>query len=146
MNVEREKDEKPWYYDLMQYLKHRIFFLDGEILYKKMQDHTLLRCVEEKEARLIMEEVHEGICGTHANGHRLARQIMRAGYYWLTMESDCITYTRKCHKCQIYAIRFMHHQILYMLCHPRGHSQCGAWMLLGQFLQKLQMVISASLS
>ena len=70
MNVEKEENEKPWYYDLMQYLKHRTFlehasvhdkkvierlavnfFLDGEILYKKMQDHTLLRCVEEKEAR-----------------------------------------------------------------------------------------------
>ena len=92
MNVEGEDDEKPWYYDLMQYLKHRTFpehvsehdkkiirrwvvnfFLDGEILYKKMQDHTLLRYVEEKEARLIMEEVHEGVCGYHAIGSRLLR-------------------------------------------------------------------------
>ena len=122
MNIESEKDEKPWYHDLVQYLKHQTFpthasehdkkvirrlagnfFLDGEILYKKMQDHTLLRCVAAKEARMIMEEIHEGICGTHANGHRLARQIMRAGYFWLTMESDCILYTRRCHNCQIYA-------------------------------------------
>ena len=28
---------------------------------------------------------------------------MRASYYWLTLESDCIKYARKCHKCQIYA-------------------------------------------
>ena len=27
---------------------------------------------------------------------------MRLGYYWLTMESDCINFARKCHKCQIY--------------------------------------------
>ena len=33
----------------------------------------------------------------------MARQVMRAGYYWLTLESDCIKYAQKCHKCQIYA-------------------------------------------
>ena len=27
---------------------------------------------------------------------------MRAGYYWMTLESDCINYIRKCHKYQIY--------------------------------------------
>ena len=28
---------------------------------------------------------------------------MRVGYYWMTLDSDCINYVRKCHKCQIYA-------------------------------------------
>ena len=31
------------------------------------------------------------------------RQILRVGYYWMTLENDCINYVRKCHKCQIYA-------------------------------------------
>ena len=33
----------------------------------------------------------------------MARKMLRAGYYWLTMESDCCKYVKKCHKCQIYA-------------------------------------------
>ena len=33
----------------------------------------------------------------------MAQKIMRAGYYWITLENDCINYARKCHKCQIYA-------------------------------------------
>ena len=33
----------------------------------------------------------------------MAKQIMRLGYFWTTMESDYINYARKCHKCQIYA-------------------------------------------
>ena len=33
----------------------------------------------------------------------MARHIMRAGYYWMTLENDCISYVRKYHKCQIYA-------------------------------------------
>ncbi|KAA3460987.1 RNA-directed DNA polymerase (Reverse transcriptase), Ribonuclease H-like protein [Gossypium australe] len=76
--------------------------LDGEILYKKRKDQVLLRCVDAIEAKKILEEVHEGVCGTHANGFTMARQIMRFGYYWSTMEGDCISYAKKCHKCQIY--------------------------------------------
>ena len=79
------------------------FFLDGDLLYKRSRDQVLLRCVNAEEAKRILEEVHDGSCGAHVNGHMMARQVMRAGYYWLTMESDCINYARKCHKCQIYA-------------------------------------------
>jgi len=32
----------------------------------------------------------------------MARKILRVGYYWLTMETDCYNYVRKCHKCQTY--------------------------------------------
>ena len=55
------------------------------------------------EAKMIFEEVYEGFYATHSNGHTMARTILRADYFWLTMESDC--YVRKCHKCQIYADR-----------------------------------------
>ena len=79
------------------------FFLDGDVLYKKCKDQMLLRCVDTDEAKKIIHEIHEGICGTHASGHVMARQIMRTRYYWMTLKSDCITYVRKCHKCQIYA-------------------------------------------
>ncbi|KAG8474326.1 hypothetical protein CXB51_033841 [Gossypium anomalum] len=78
------------------------YVLDGDILYKRRKDQVLLRCVDAVEAKLILEEVHEGVCGTHANGFTMARQIMRFGYYWSTMERDCIDYTKKFHKCQIY--------------------------------------------
>ena len=79
------------------------FFLDGDIFYKKSKDQMLLRCVDADEAKKIIHEIHEGVCGTHISGHVMARQIMRAGYYWMTLENDCINYVRKCHKCQIYA-------------------------------------------
>jgi len=78
------------------------FYLDGEILYKRSFDGTLLRCLNENEIEQALKEIHEGICATHANGHTMAKQIQRSGYFWLTMERDCIDYVRKCHKCQIY--------------------------------------------
>ena len=79
------------------------FFLDGEVLYKKGKDQILLRCVEANKAKKIVHEIHEGVCGTHASGHVMARQIMRVRYYWMTLENDCIGYVRKCNKFQIYA-------------------------------------------
>ena len=57
------------------------FVLDGEILYKRHYDQTLLRCVHAVEAQRISIEVHEVVCGIHANGHKMARQIMRLGYF-----------------------------------------------------------------
>ena len=57
------------------------FFLDEEVLYKKSKDQILLRCVDTTKAKKIVNEIHEGVCGTHASGHVMARQIMRAGYY-----------------------------------------------------------------
>ena len=72
-------------------------------MYKRNYDMVLLRCVDAKEAELILKEVHEGAFGTHMNGHSIARKILRAGYFWLTMENDCCIHVRKCLKCQKYA-------------------------------------------
>ncbi|XP_019420707.1 PREDICTED: uncharacterized protein LOC109330893 [Lupinus angustifolius] len=106
--IESESDGKPWYHDIMTYLKSKEypleatendkrtlrrlamgFFLNENVLYKRNHDMTLLRCVEAKEAEKIIQGIHEEMFGTHTNGHSIARKIMRAGYFWLTMESDC---------------------------------------------------------
>ena len=68
------------------------FFLDEDVLYKKSKDQILLRCVDANKAKKIVHEIHEGVCGTHASGHVMVRQIMRARYYWMTLESNCINY------------------------------------------------------
>ncbi|KAK5772261.1 hypothetical protein PVK06_048542 [Gossypium arboreum] len=121
LKEEEENDDHPWYHDILRYVKNREYpnqatendkrtlrrlasdyVLDGEILYKRRKDQVLLRCVDAIEAKKILEEVHEGVCGTHANGFIMARQIMRFGYYWSTMEGDCINYAKRCHKCLIY--------------------------------------------
>ncbi|XP_058763854.1 uncharacterized protein LOC131637289 [Vicia villosa] len=120
--IEEGPDNKPWFYDIRRYLEKQEypenasiidkrtlrklaskFFLNGDILYKRNYDLVLLRCVDKQEADALMKEIHEGTFGTHASGHTMARKILRAGYYWLTMETDCYHYTKTCHKCQIYA-------------------------------------------
>ena len=36
-----------------------------------------LICLSENDARRMMEEIHEGVCGPHMNGHMLAKKIIR---------------------------------------------------------------------
>ncbi|XP_070010631.1 uncharacterized protein [Nicotiana sylvestris] len=115
--VEVEPSAQPWYHDIKMFLKikeypeqasgdqkrtiRRItdgFFLSGEVLCKRTPDLNLLRCVEAQEAGRIMHEVHAGVCGPHMNGHVLAKKILRAGYYWMTMERDCFSFVWKCHQ------------------------------------------------
>ena len=62
-------------------------------------------CVETEESKRLMEAIHGGECGAQMNGVILARKILRQGYYWSTMEEDCVSFVRRCHKCQIHANR-----------------------------------------
>ena len=120
--IQEKLDGNPWYHDILRYIRDQQypelayendkrtlrrlamgFFLDGDVLYKKSKDQVLLRCIDANEAKKIVHKIHEGVYGTHASGHVMARQIMRAEYYWMTLESDYINYVRKCHKCQICA-------------------------------------------
>ncbi|KAM3302927.1 hypothetical protein P3S67_013957 [Capsicum chacoense] len=78
------------------------FFLSRGILYKRTPDLGLLRCIDAREASAIMGGIHSGVCGSHMNGHVLSKKILRAGYYWLTMERDSIQFVQKCHQCQVH--------------------------------------------
>ena len=49
------------------------FFFNEDVFYKKSKDQILLRCVDANKAKNIIHEIHEGVCGTHANGHIMAR-------------------------------------------------------------------------
>ena len=66
-------------------------------------NNILLKCLDEREAKEMIIQMHEGVCGPHMNGHRLAKKRLRLGYYSCTMERDCIHFLQRCHKCQVHA-------------------------------------------
>ncbi|XP_040948608.1 uncharacterized protein [Gossypium hirsutum] len=103
IDVEEEKDNHPWYQDMLRYVKNQEYpdqaaenekrtlrrlasdyVLDGEILYKRGKDQVLLRCVDSVEAKQILEEVHNGVCGTHANGPYVVKKSFSGGALILT--------------------------------------------------------------
>ena len=58
-----------------------------------------LKCVDEK-AKYILEEIHEGVCGDHADPRSLVSKVIRIGYLWPTMQVDARELVKKCDKCQ----------------------------------------------
>ncbi|XP_070017858.1 uncharacterized protein [Nicotiana sylvestris] len=109
--VEEELDGESWFHDIREYIRIGVypiqatgdqkrtirhlaseFFLSRGVLYKRTPDLGLLRCIEARQESTIMTEVHSGVCRLHMSGYVLAKKILRAGYYWLTMERDCISF------------------------------------------------------
>ena len=68
----------------------------GETLYRRAVDGVLLLCLDRDSADRVMREVHVGVCGPYMGGHMLGRKILRASYYWLTMETNCCQFVQIC--------------------------------------------------
>ncbi|XP_070032330.1 uncharacterized protein [Nicotiana tomentosiformis] len=121
LHVDEEPDGKPWHHDINKFpairehpenatnsqkralrrLANHVF-LKGEVLYMRTPDLGLLICVDAAEATRLLEEIHAGTCRPHMNGFTLAKKILRAGYFWMMMESNSIHYMQKCHQCHIH--------------------------------------------
>ncbi|XP_019442261.1 PREDICTED: uncharacterized protein LOC109346977 [Lupinus angustifolius] len=62
-----------------------------------------IRYILHERADYVFREIHEGSCGHHLGAASLAKKVLRAGYYWPTMEKDVADLTRKCTRCQLFA-------------------------------------------
>ena len=72
------------------------FTILNDVLYKRGFSMPYLKCVDEEEAKYILEEVHGGICGDHAGFKSLVNKVVRAGYFWPTMQVDAAEIVRRC--------------------------------------------------
>ena len=76
------------------------FTILNDTLYKRGLSMPYLKCVDEDEAKYILEEIHEGVCGDHAGPKSLVSKVIRTGYFWPTMQVDAEELVKKCNKCQ----------------------------------------------
>ena len=76
------------------------FILIKDVLYKRGFSRPYLRCLGNEEADYVMREVHEGICRNHSGSRSLVHNLMRARYYWPTMQNDTEAYVKTYDKCQ----------------------------------------------
>lgn len=70
---------------------------------------VFLLCMDEHESDMLIKEIHEGSFGIHSNRHTMAKKILIVGYYWLTTETNCFKYLKKCHKSIYMQINYMFH-------------------------------------
>ncbi|XP_014499249.1 uncharacterized protein LOC106760312 [Vigna radiata var. radiata] len=64
------------------------FTFVGDDLYRRGYTTPLLKCLSGEEAKYVMQELHHGICGSHSRKRTLRAKILRAGFYWPTIERD----------------------------------------------------------
>jgi len=86
--VEEERDGKPWYFDIKRYVESKEypleasnndkrplrrlaadFFLSRSILYKRNHDMVLLRCVNAKEADMVLLGPISWFCSDDMRGY-----------------------------------------------------------------------------
>ena len=78
------------------------FDLMDEVLYKRDFSQTYLRCLTPDKSLYVLRDVHEGAYGNHSGARSLVHKIVRAGYYWPTMQVDAKVYVKVYDKCQHY--------------------------------------------
>ena len=86
--------DNDWRVEITYYLKnpsHKVtkklrykstkYVLLNDQLYYKTVDGVLLKSFSQEEARVLMGEVHEGICGAHQLAYKIKWVIRRSGYF-----------------------------------------------------------------
>ncbi|XP_020229889.1 uncharacterized protein LOC109810756 [Cajanus cajan] len=96
------------------------FTIEAGELFKRGFLVPLLKCLDLDQAEYVMSEIHRGICGMHSGARSMAARVVRAGYYWPTMRSDCKTFVQKCEACQKFGN-------LHQLPATTLHSMQSAW-------------------
>ena len=59
--------------------------IDG-VHYKRAFTMSFLKCLGPQEAEYALTEVHSGICDEHLGGRALVAKILRAGFFWPTLQ------------------------------------------------------------
>ena len=70
------------------------FILLQGVLYRRGFSLPYLRYLDKLKVEYVIKEVHEGICGNHSGARFLVHKLVRAGYYWLTMQKEAVSYVR----------------------------------------------------
>jgi hypothetical protein len=75
----------------LRYKAIKFVLLDGHLFYKSL-DGLLLQCLGPEEAKKMMSEVHDGLCGAHQSAYRMKWVIRHTGCFWPTMLEDRFMY------------------------------------------------------
>jgi len=76
--------------------------IEGE-LYKWGHTEILQLCIPAEQGKLLLSDIHSGVCGHHAAPRALVVNAFRQGFYWPTTVANAEQIVRTCEGCQYYA-------------------------------------------
>ena len=62
------------------------FTLINDQLYRRSFRDPYLKCLSKLEAKYVLAELYEDVCGNHLSGRTLAHRAYMQRYYWPTMK------------------------------------------------------------
>ncbi|XP_021971279.1 uncharacterized protein LOC110866441 [Helianthus annuus] len=115
-----DNDEETWMTLIIRFLKDgklpegdwaarkmRVKALQYELidreLYRRSYLGPSLKCVDNEEAKYVVREINEGICGMHSGPRTVVAKAMNAGFYWPRMYETASEDVKKCDNCQVHA-------------------------------------------
>ena len=81
----------------------RLWLFEDQKLYKRSFSRPYLLCIHPEASELLLEELYEGICGSHTEGRSIAHRAITQGYWWPNMQKEALEYTKKSDQCQRFA-------------------------------------------
>ncbi|XP_075633652.1 uncharacterized protein LOC142606139 [Castanea sativa] len=80
------------------------FWLSKDLkLYKRSFSGPYLLYIHPKAMELLLEELHEGIYGSHTGCRSLSHSALTQGYWWPSMQKEAQEYVKKCDQHQRFA-------------------------------------------
>ncbi|XP_022004185.1 uncharacterized protein LOC110901688 [Helianthus annuus] len=74
--------------------------IDGP-LFRRSYLGPCLKCVDEEEAKYVIQEIHEGIHGMYSGPKTVVAKAMNAGFYWNHVYDSALEEIRKCDNYQV---------------------------------------------
>ena len=112
--------------DKVQRKAPRLWLSEDQKLYKRYFSGSYLLCIHPEAIELLLEELHEGICGSHTGGRSLFHRALTQGYWWPNIQKEIQEYVKKCDQCQRFSPNI--HQpggVLNSLSSPWPFAQWG---------------------
>ena len=78
----------------------RFWLSEDRKLYKRFFSGPYLLCVHPEASESVLEELHEGIYGSHIGGRSLSHRALTQRYWWPSMQKEAQEYVKKCDQCQ----------------------------------------------
>ena len=66
----------------------RFWLSEDRKLYKRSFSGPYLLCVHPDALKSLLEELHEGVCGSHTGGRSLSHWAITQGYWWPGMQKE----------------------------------------------------------
>ena len=89
--------------DKIQRKAPRFWLSKDQKLYKCSFFGPYLLCIHPETSELLLEELHEGICGSYIGGRSLSHKAIIQGYWWPNMQKEAQEYVKKYDQCQKFA-------------------------------------------